>query len=160
MAPATTGVQGGAAEAMLEANRGPTPKIRNGNKGRSLETRRAEAAHPTRRGAFSANHLHHGPFPKRGGRQTTNPKAPGDDKGPPQADRDGTRAEMPAGSGLLRGRRRRGGRLSPESCSGEKSTIRMGRARGNAPSGPFRRRGLTPSRRLKCRQQRGKEEAI
>ena len=66
-----------------------------------------EAEHPKRRGAFSAKGglSANRKIPSRNGEdgKTQIGKVPGDDEGPPQADRDGTRAGMPAGSGASEG---------------------------------------------------------
>ncbi len=106
MALATTGVQGNAAKAKPARNHEPIPRIRNGNRGRLSQTWSA------RGGAFNAARsilclrrlARQSWDPSRNGEggKTQIGKALGDDEGPPQADRDGTRAGMPAGPAPLR----------------------------------------------------------
>ena len=142
MALATTGVQGTAAKAKPARSHGPIPRTRNGYRGRLSQTWSAQG------GAFKAarsilclrrlvRRLWNVPSQNGEGGKTQIGKAPGGEKGPPQADRDGTRAGgCPRGPAPLRAKE---GRRSPVAGAARRRNRRGpdGSFPGERPLGHF-----------------------
>ena len=98
-------------------------------------------------------------FPSRNGENSNASigKASGDGKGSPQADRNGVWAEMPMMTGFSEGEGETGRLSAIGNMCWWKCMLRMDDARENTFPDTGLRNVLPLSRRLKCRQHRGKE---
>ena len=149
MAPATTGVQSGAAAFQRKTRPGSPRESRNGTRGGYSKQDGRTAERPTPR-----NILCHKLLSRNGEDGDTQiGQAPGNEKGSPHALRTGTRAEMPAATRLSRGEGGAADVCRRKRACGEKGMLRSGEGMGKRLlRAPVTRRVSPASRRLKCRQ--------